>query len=73
MMASAFQVVLLSRAHSRSFASKTVAYRPLGKGIHLNAPLTLVYRAADYTAATALFVELMTTTTADGDAARGVA
>jgi DNA-binding transcriptional LysR family regulator len=50
--------------------AKTVAYRPLGKSIHLNAPLTLVYRAADYTGATALFVELVTTTTADSDSAR---
>lgn len=45
--------------------AKTVAYRPLGKSSHLNAPLTLVYRAADYTGATASFVELVTTTAAD--------
>jgi DNA-binding transcriptional LysR family regulator len=51
--------------------AKTVAYRPLGKSLHLNAPLTLVYRAADYTGATAFFVELVTTTTADSDSARG--
>ena len=51
--------------------AKTVAYRPLGKSIHLNAPLTLVYRAADCTGATAFFVELVTTTAADSDSARG--
>jgi DNA-binding transcriptional LysR family regulator len=50
--------------------AQTVAYRPLGKSIHLNAPLTLVYRAADETAATGFFVDLVTTTTADGDRAR---
>jgi DNA-binding transcriptional LysR family regulator len=51
--------------------AKTVAYRPLAKSIHLNAPLTLVYRAADNTSATAFFVELVTTTAADSDSARG--
>src|SRR4029077_3379660 len=44
--------------------AKTVAYRPLGNSIHLDAPLPLVYRAADYTSATAFFVELVTTTAA---------
>ncbi len=39
--------------------AKTVAYRPLRKSIHLNAPLTLVYRAAADTGAIAFFVELV--------------
>ena len=51
--------------------AKTVACRPLAKSIQLNAPLTLVYRTADCTGATAFFVPLVTTTTADSDSARG--
>jgi DNA-binding transcriptional LysR family regulator len=51
--------------------AKTVAYRPFGKSIHLNAPMTLVYRAADNTGATAFFVELVTTASAYSDSARG--
>ena len=43
---------------------RAVAYRPLAKSVPLDGPLTLVYRAADYTGATALFVELVTTTAA---------
>jgi DNA-binding transcriptional LysR family regulator len=50
--------------------AKTVAYRPLAKSIHLDAPLTLVYRAADDTGAIAFFVELVTKT-ADSASARG--
>ena len=48
--------------------SKMVAYRPLAKGIHLNAPLTLVYRDGDHSSATAFFVELVTTTAAAREA-----
>ena len=41
-----------------------VVYRPLAKSVHLNGPLTLVYRAADHAGATALFVEVVTTNAA---------
>jgi hypothetical protein len=48
-----------------------VAYRPLAKSVHLNGPLTLVYRATDHSGATALFVEIVTTTAADMDSTHG--
>jgi len=48
-----------------------VAYRPLAKSVHLNGPLTLVYRAADCTGATALFVEIATTTATGIDSTHG--
>jgi len=59
-------------ASMRSVHVHAVAYRPLAKGIRLNAPMTLVYRDADCTGATATFVDLVTTIVSnnDGDRAR---
>jgi len=45
--------------------SRAVVYRPLARSVRLNAPLTLVYRAADHIGAIATFVELATTLAAE--------
>ena len=47
-------------ASMRSVHARAVAYRPLAKSIKLNAPLTLVYRAADCVGTTQTFVDLVT-------------
>jgi hypothetical protein len=37
-----------------------VVYRPLGRGVRLDAPLTLAYRTLDENGVTETFVELVT-------------
>jgi len=48
-------------ASMKGVHSRAVVYRPLGRGVRLDAPLTLAHRAADEDRATATFVELVTT------------
>ncbi len=57
-------------ASMRSVHVHAVAYRPLSKGIRLNAPMTLVYRDADCIGVTATFVDLVTTIVSDDDGER---
>ena len=57
-------------ASMRSIHVHAVVYRPLSKGIRLNAPMTLVYRDADCIGVTATFVDLVTTIVSDDDGER---
>ena len=47
-------------ASMKGVHSRAVVYRPLGRGVRLDAPLTLAYRTLDENGATATFVELVT-------------
>ena len=57
-------------ASMQSVHAHAVVYRPLSSNVRLNAPLTLVHRAADCVGATATFVDLVTTIAAETNRSR---
>src|SRR4029078_11049357 len=60
--------VSIAPASMQGVHAHAVAYRPLTKSVRLNAPLTLVHRAADDAGPTTTFVDLVKATARGYDA-----